>query len=1745
MIKEKKRIEICAFALLIVCVMVCLLALNTNEVAYAERTSSFGISSVLTGKNSSSYFVFNDAYTATGANKVKDYFTGSITQKNSSSFSLEVSCSDTSVISKWNNGDYYYSSDYTVSADSNDSKALILVFGSDTYSDFKGLDSYKSKSSKDLLGNVIKSDKTIKMNGTSSVTLEFTTAYKYIWYQVVYQWCSTTAHSNSYLVAGQSERFTVDRTAPTGTLSGGSNGGITNKDVTFSWSEEGCSATLNGTSYSSGNCITSDGSYSLVLKDAVENSSTYTFTIDKTSPSLSTDVSNGGYTNKQVTMSVSDANFEKLYYKTPGASSWSSYSSDTYNIGTANGLWQFYATDKAGNESRVYSFTFDNVAPSVTAPSKYNNSKITFSAKDLNDVTIEYWNENNTKKKVETKGDSTASVSIDATIENFGTWHFVAYDKVGNRTSEYTSTLYYRDTFGNQENVKNSYKVPSYYAVRLSDRYFSNCAGTYSFSNYENALNFAIGKEWEYRVGILSGGKWSYVNISNESVSQIYENKADLDEAIKKYAMLNISERQLFSYSKSSNAYKNPTDADGVTSADALTLQRLTMPAHLSEYGNLPLYFISHDFAFLAPAKGISGNNTKATIRYISNGISAVEKSAVTINYNESIETILKFYGIFNQGYYLIEESDDCGNVEQYVVYLDTQAPTLLARVEYGSGEADMLSFEQYYVEMHIGVMLYALFDVADYIDFDECAFLIINGRNMQSAQYLLGDDIPVLCFSNGYYGTYNISIYDRSRNILSFDIKIAGEEATLKHSSLTNETRCVLTLSCGDPSNAITSIEFFKITYDGEYVALMHDDDGTPISAETLSYVIRTGGKYVVRYVDIYGRVIESEPMFYMKGLPTGILRGVKENGITNKDVTFEYSSNYTAILYVWQNGGWVVSSENMSIEEKVGYNIASISAGVITSNIYKYFLYVTEDKNLFVEYQFEIDCIAPDVEIRTQEKNIDPEMVVNEPFFITWDESNLTAYYYNKNSSLGELGQTKYTKDTIISIAGTYVFMVYDSVKNLTSFTVTLDNVVTYSIEGAYTRLDDGSYISKTFITLTVSERTAQWNCTSSNDFYPINGQRIDIDGTYILHVEDLYQNVLVLTIIIDNLPPTARIESSDGQIIPQGARTNKFFAVYCDEENVTITYSINNLSFVAYEGQFIDAQGSYTFRLADRMNNIQSFIVILDTEIDYTLKGVYLEIDGRYVSKSWLTLTVDEQYSAYDVANKDGLTFRSGDKIDIEGVYMVTICDIAGNVVEVVLEIDKTAPSVNIKTTDGQAVEANTNINTAFAVCCDEDTAIIFVAGKDLNYAVYDGSVISAQGIYNFKVVDRIGNENAFSIEIDKTVNYTVRGMYVKDGVHTFISKNSLVLEMQEEYRNFYVESDNDVKLYPGERVDVEGCYTIEIEDMQGNVIEVIFIIDKTAPTIELTGVEPKNTTKNDVKVVVDGAVSTYYTLSGTSGKTSFVKDILLNQSGSYTIVASDLVGNERTTTFKIDKEVSATVTPGIVADGQILSDGVSFQFQENMQSITLYKDGAELAYRTGKISEPGNYVMIVEDLIGNVREWSWSIISATAQDYVLEMPHEYNVSVLLSGNVVSDAVVDGRISLNQNGYYVLSFEHVQDSALNYSVELVVDRIPPTVEIEVGKSQVVIKNPSKDNLSYELYKDKKKIDFSIGQTLTGVGKYKLIVYDELGNKATYEFELNYVNNFGIIVIVIACVFIIVATILIIRSRRRQRIK
>lgn len=1526
--------------------------------------------------------------------------------------------------------------------------------------------------------------------------------------------------------AGNSRTYTfeIDKTAPEGTLYGVRNGGITNGNVSFSWTESGATATIDGSSYSSGTTISSEGSHSIVLTDDVGNSTTYTFEIDKTAPvGTFSGVENDGITGTDVTFTWTDS----------GATA--TLDGGNYTAGkviTSEGAHTLVLTDLANN-SRSYSFIIDKSPPTIDTFNQYVNSEVTLTARDKYSG-ISGWEVRKNGGAIAYKAGSTITFANSDAAAN-GVWQVRVYDGVGN-VSDWSSVYHvYRTTFGNSENIYNSFSVSSYYTVTLSQKNYADSYGTFTFAEYASAVRFATAKEWDCRVIPLDGGKsWNYVTVSNENARQIYTDLDELNAVINVYATRNVSARQILG--KSGTNLRNPTDENGVTCPDALTQQITELPEILSDYAGLKFMLAPADYLLTTPQRIVDGNNSRIWAQYVSDGISLRIGAEVELSYGTKLSSAA--HKTEEQGWYLVRERDVCGNEERYLIFIDKQQPEISAEVSFGNRENEIITYNQAYIEANAATMRYLSFDIKSVADnFDECLMLAIEGRGLNGV-YVLGDELPVLSFENGYHGAYTVTAYDRSRNAVVFDVYIAGGNPSLSHTSLTSDISCRFTVKVNDNYNEIVDVKVFKQLFDGSEERLYADSLGNEVGAQNLEYRFDVGGKYIFEFTDLYGRTVRSEPLFYLKGLPTATFRGVKEGGLTKNDVSIVYNLDVTSELYVLTGNEWMQATQ-YTVTQGLSNNTLSISAGAETSAVYKVLLYLTADKNLFSEYVFEIDAIPPKVDIFNDLGEVlAQESVTAHNFYVTWSESGYKAYYKRQ----GSLSESNYAKGTRICTAGTFLFTFVDGAKNELPFSVTLDNSVSYSLDGTYTMLDSGCYLTSSSFIFTLTEPWSLFQVESSNGLSVANGQRIDVDGTYRITAQDNYGNTLELTLIVDKLPPVPVIETESGQRLNVGERTKETFRVFCEEENVSITYSFESGSYAAYDGRELNDVGKYTFRLTDRGGNVANVSVFIDRDVQFSIEGSYVLYNGAYQFRQWAKVVPQEEIITFTVMNELGELVDASNRIVDEGVYTVCLVDAAKNELTLTVIIDKTVAEFKVVTESGTELFAGDTTNEVFKVVCEEEnTKIKFTcngsASKD-----YDGGWLTEVGYYLFIVTDFLGNKAEVGVTLNTSVSVLINGSYQIDETGRYVSRNWLSVTAKEEMSELYVQSPDGTRISAETRITVEGVYTLYAKDLYCNALTQILVIDKTPPAIELEGVSEGGATNNTVKVRITDFVRASYQLNG-GNSIALNESAEFSEEGSYVFTAQDFIGNVIKAVFSIDLHVRAN--PGIeLVDGQIITSAISFRFDEEV-TAQLALNGVEGAYKSGAIKEYGNYVLTVQDAVGNVEVFRWTILPTKAQNYKIPVSVGASISATLNGAAIVLQIKEGAIALEDAGVYVLYFD---DESGGWSVKLEVDTAPPEVIIESTKKSIIISSPNKDGLSYELYRDGKQVSFNMSASksteLTAKGSYRLVCIDEVGNMTEYTFKVQYLSNVTIALIVIVSALAIAAVVvLLIFGLRRRR--
>ena len=186
--------------------------------------------------------------------------------------------------------------------------------------------------------------------------------------------------------------------------------------------------------------VTTGSDYSGVVGDA-SSKITFTFYVDRNAPTISgaSTSATGKYATSSFTVRASDSvsGVESLYMKAPNSSYYSSVgsSSKTISSGSANGLYSFYAYDKAQNKSKTYYVYFDSTKPVGTlktsigsvSSGSYTNQSFSYTASDSGSgiKTLQYKTPGSSTWKTYTSGTTISSTSTN------GWYYFRAQDKSG------------------------------------------------------------------------------------------------------------------------------------------------------------------------------------------------------------------------------------------------------------------------------------------------------------------------------------------------------------------------------------------------------------------------------------------------------------------------------------------------------------------------------------------------------------------------------------------------------------------------------------------------------------------------------------------------------------------------------------------------------------------------------------------------------------------------------------------------------------------------------------------------------------------------------------------------------------------------------------------------------------------------------------------------------------------------------------------------------------------------------------------------------------------------------------------------------------------------------------------------------------------------------------------------------------------------------------------------------------------
>ena len=909
------------------------------------------------------------------------------------------------------------------------------------------------------------------------------------------------------------------------------------------------------------------------------------------------------------------------------------------------------------------------------------------------------------------------------------------------------------------------YKVSKWYLASIPSDFIGH--GTYSYLTYNEALNKAIECEKANLVTtyelddvnnfhnthlvangdtVKVGKYWYYKSIDSPSLYVYYFTEDLLNKAIEKYAKTYVSSAQYFNYK--SDIYPN----------DYGTIIDKDIYHNLWNESKTPAY-ISNDFIF---RKANDNESYKIYYKNIDNG----QTNWSELIYNKSFKEQVNSHGL-----YLIKEIDYVGHETYCYVFLDLQAPMLDVTAKiYGSNDSFNHTISKNDIPANNELIFYYEdFVINKIIDDDTWYVLQVKCPNGKVLRYTYDDTLPN--FDELGTGEYQITTYDRIGNNFTFKLCLLGKAPKVKFETINANEQLKISITSGEQFN---------------------------------EYLFNKGGLYRVEITDNFGRTTSHEFKFE-KDLPVGVLKGVKHNGRTNKNVEFIFNSTkYTAVAY--ENGNPIFPPSTLNDANIL--TTLTFSASDKINNEYKIYLYDNNDFENLNIYKFTIKTIPPEFTLY----GVNDSGTTSTDVYALWDAQSGYKATYKLND--GE--EIQYLNGQILSNEGVYIITLIDDLGNKNSKVFEIDKTLDFDIyeDNIKKEIEEIRYTNKN-IQISNNEPLNIEIMKNGEPYAYKFGTYFNDEGFYLVKIFDDYGNVKYFEFEIDKTPPVAEIIGVENK-----GTTNGFVQVVWEEDNLTSTiYKDGNYLGNYTSGSEIKLNGNYKVKVSDRAGNFALFEFKIDNKIEFdinTFNGGISNGGVRVVAKEELTI---EMY-------KDGeqIDYNFEQILNDDGNYAFILTDVLGN---------QTGFSFTIWNKPINRIQRKFNDQIEIKeIVFNEEIQELDIQDNTL-YLV-------GEGLYQVTVLDKTVNKNfTFNLTLDTTpptidLVGTENGGYTKSEVSTRNpSENPIYI--------FASNDDGEFEYKLGEKIKDAGKYQLVVVDEAGNqtVYEFTIVYSFNGATIALFG------------------------------------------------------------------------------------------------------------------------------------------------------------------------------------------------------------------------------------------------------------------------------------------------------------------
>ena len=777
-----------------------------------------------------------------------------------------------------------------------------------------------------------------------------------------------------------------------------------------------------------------------------------------------------------------------------------------------------------------------------------------------------------------------------------------------------------------------------------------------------------------------------------------------------------------------------------------------------------------------------------------------------------------------------------------------------------------------------------------------------------------------------------------------------------------------------------------------------------------------------------------------------------------------------------------------------------------------------------------------------------------------ITWKDDNPDVYApvvsVTINGKEYAKDETVYTMDS-----GAYEVICKDAAGNVweTSFMSTKRNVLTQTFQKEYYEAHDAdgnfytfSSYENAFAFAVAREksfvRTGEWHNTSWDAGIAMDAKDSAnaVNGTYFIYKKSGASDEEVAYFTQERL----------NEVIAEYAKVNinhyyyweKEYEPIADGENLftysdTRTVLANSIELCENIGCLVDGEefigsiyegeGKHVLTVFDEWGNTCDYNVIVvrrASDIHYSVNGGESNLvvfDRTYRFKDAIKVFIadeNDEFAMFSVFNdQEELLghYHLGDVVDLteSGSYTVVSINHYSQSKTFRLIISRSAPEVSfekdeeykkLKVSITESIDEESTIQTLEIYKSTDDGETWNLLDKD-DY----GTIISLDTLnYSFRTSGyyRVVITDEFRTGIDavvKELDYTQDNPNgILTGVENGGYTNGTVTFTWEDEAQVTLTKDGSIIDYAsGEELTEDGLYVLVFENYDGFEVKYEFVIDTQAPTLLLEGVKMEGKTQTNVAVHYEETEFMAKLYKNGVEVGDYESGTEVTETGSYLVKIIDYANNMNVVDFEIDKIVDYTKN----VNDKGLANSVTISAKEEV-FISIVKDDVAMDYAVDtELTTPGNYIVNIQDLLGNTDSFSFTIIEPKVKAFTHNFDDVPGFEMVIMDGV-EKRLNYGTLELFEDGTYEVG---VVANGTTYTFTVTVDATDPTLVLNgVANGGSTTGNVTLTKISeaadVKVYLNGKEITYKHGDILKEVGNYKVVVMDECGNSTEYTFEI-----------------------------------